>query len=357
MVEKRRLYSLDVLKFLAAILIVFHHFHQCFGSGNMKILFYEGSVIYYGHLVEFFFILSGIFMAIKNDVNQNTAFGKFISKKIIRLMPVAALSVIVFSILSAIYFHITQSWWLDIIPTPWNIMKSCLLIFAGGGISDSGVMPNNPIWYLCVLLICYVWYWLILWLAKRLAVTPRFMFIAMIFLGMGIITYNITFPFLNSSAARGYIAFFTGVELVDLYKAALVKCKREICCVSFGVILLFVVLYVVNAEFFLTDGQGFLLTFLFFPALICVCVCSEVVRKIFSHRICGTLGAVSFEMYIWHLVIFMLMITLDAYGVIDFQSEYGTMSGTLLIIIIWGYIVYYLVERPLKEWLTKKMNV
>ncbi len=132
MSEHKRFYSLDVLKFLAAILIVFHHFHQCFGSGNMKILFYEGSVIYYGHLVEFFFILSGIFMAIKNDVNQNTAFGKFISKKIIRLMPVAALSVIVFSILSAIYFHITQSWWLDIIPTPWNIMKSCLLIFAGG---------------------------------------------------------------------------------------------------------------------------------------------------------------------------------------------------------------------------------
>lgn len=217
-------------------------------------------------------------------------------------------------------------------------------------------MPNHPTWYLCVLLICYICYWLILWLAKRLSVIPRYMFIAMIFLGMGIITYNIAFPYLNRSVARGYVAFFTGVVLVDLYKTVLEKHRKITCCISLGVILLFVILYVVDAGFFLTDGQEFLLTFLFYPALIALFVCSETVIKLFSHRIFRTFGAVSFEMYLWHFVIFMFISTLDAYGVINFQSNYRTMLGVLLIIIIWGYIACYLVELPLTEWLIKRLK-
>lgn len=39
-----RVQSLDALKFFASMLILFHHFHQCFGQGNMGISFYEGGV-------------------------------------------------------------------------------------------------------------------------------------------------------------------------------------------------------------------------------------------------------------------------------------------------------------------------
>ena len=57
-----RKYSLDVLRIIATILIVFHHYGQVTGLYLEGHINYWNGRFYFGYVVEFFFLLSGYFM-------------------------------------------------------------------------------------------------------------------------------------------------------------------------------------------------------------------------------------------------------------------------------------------------------
>ena len=77
---------------------------------------------------------------------------------------------------------------------------------------------NNPTWYISVLMLCYVVFYIIVYIANRIKIHPQYLFVVMIFLGMGINTYGINLPFLNGSSSRGYYAFFFGILLAGILK-------------------------------------------------------------------------------------------------------------------------------------------
>ena len=54
-----RKYSLDVLRIIATILIVFHHYGQVTGLYLEGHINYWNGRFYFGYVVEFFFLLSG----------------------------------------------------------------------------------------------------------------------------------------------------------------------------------------------------------------------------------------------------------------------------------------------------------
>lgn len=58
--KNTREYSLDFLKVVATIIIVFHHYQQGFGVAFSKFNF-AGGKFYFGYIVELFFVLSGYF--------------------------------------------------------------------------------------------------------------------------------------------------------------------------------------------------------------------------------------------------------------------------------------------------------
>lgn len=62
-IENTHFYFLDFLKFILAVIIVFHHFQQHLSVKFENFNFYYGR-IYFGHIVEFFFIISGILMTL-----------------------------------------------------------------------------------------------------------------------------------------------------------------------------------------------------------------------------------------------------------------------------------------------------
>ena len=59
--ERKRIFILDILKIVATILIVFHHYQQILNVEFNKINFFGGK-FYFGHLVELFFLISGFLM-------------------------------------------------------------------------------------------------------------------------------------------------------------------------------------------------------------------------------------------------------------------------------------------------------
>ena len=54
----KRIYTLDVVKILASICIIFHHYQGEFGVQFSHFNFHNGR-FYFGYLVELFFIISG----------------------------------------------------------------------------------------------------------------------------------------------------------------------------------------------------------------------------------------------------------------------------------------------------------
>ncbi len=57
-----RKYSLDVLRIIATILIIFHHYGQVTGLYLEGHINYWNGRFYFGYVVEFFFLLSGYFI-------------------------------------------------------------------------------------------------------------------------------------------------------------------------------------------------------------------------------------------------------------------------------------------------------
>ena len=101
----KRYYSLDILKFIAAILIIFHHFQQSFDVKYSGFNFFGGD-IYFGNIVELFFMLSGFFMAMGAERYAKQPFSSFMGKRALRLLPMAWITVTIHAIILVLYKHI-----------------------------------------------------------------------------------------------------------------------------------------------------------------------------------------------------------------------------------------------------------
>ena len=109
MESQDRQYSIDFLKIVATILIVFHHYQQIFieqtGTWYGKVLFYNGS-FYFGYVVEFFFIVSGFFMyRYIQRIQEGLTFKNFILKRTSRLIPLMAVAAVVYEIFLAMFHN------------------------------------------------------------------------------------------------------------------------------------------------------------------------------------------------------------------------------------------------------------
>ena len=57
--ETKRKNGLDILRIIATVLIIFHHYQQAVGDfQGSRISFYSGR-FYFGYIVELFFVMSG----------------------------------------------------------------------------------------------------------------------------------------------------------------------------------------------------------------------------------------------------------------------------------------------------------
>lgn len=156
--------------------------------------------------------------------------------------------------------------------------------------SDLGF--NNPLWYVCVLFICYTALYCLNRFSPRIGISTHYLYIAMVLLGLGIHYYKINLPFLNEQVARGYVAFFLGMLLYELYKKYGSDKK-----LYFSSVVLIVVSFI-GAALRMIDDQWAIFTFLLFPSVLFILLGAE---KIFSSKVFAVLGGVSFEMYLWHV--------------------------------------------------------
>lgn len=220
---REREYSLDVLKIVATTFILFHHYQQGSGAVYKYINFWDGQ-FYWGYLVELFFVLSGYFSFIYvKKIKEGWCFREFAYKKITRLIPLLALSVFVEAAIYLYRIHLGA----EIEISLWGILLNALGVQTGWVTQVKAV--NGPSWYISVLLLCYLLFYVVTYLSKRWRIPHTYFYIGTICVGIAINTYGLSLPFLNSSTARGYVGFFTGVLLAAyLKKYEKYKVKNEI---------------------------------------------------------------------------------------------------------------------------------
>ena len=78
-------------------------------------------------------------------------------------------------------------------------------------------------------------------------------------------------------------------------------------------------------------------------------------HKIFRHKIWGTLSGISFEVYLWHLPLMLLMYLIM--NVTGWNPPFENMASMYIFLgITWVFatIMYFGVERPITKLLTRK---
>lgn len=351
--NNKRCYSLDALKVFATILIVFHHYQQMTGAYFEHSINYFGGKFYFGYIVELFFILSGYFMfKYIERIKKGLSFKRFYLKRMQRLLPLVMLSAICYEILLILYEKIFQKSYFDIKPTLWGTIIDSLGLQSGWVFADPFV--NAPTWYISVLFLCYAIFYLVTFLSQKLHVSSRYFYVAIILLGCGINTFGINLPFFNSQSARGFYSFFTGILLATYFYEKEINWKESLISLFTLMVLIFCIIFHYD---FVENGFVYLLTFCFYPAII-ILFQSHFISKLFSNRFWGRWGEISFDVYIWHNLLFIVMFLFLKF--IDRAPNFSKHSNMYLfcfIAEIVGLISYYLIERPISKVFSKKKEI
>ena len=348
--ERTRNYAFDILRILATICIVFHHYQQVTGAYFENRINFCNGRFYFGYVVEFFFLLSGFFMYhyIKK-IFAGMTFRDFILPRLIRLLPLVLLSGIFYEICLGIYKLLYGEDWFGIKITIWGVIINAL------GIQDGWVFQNpcvnNVTWYVSVLILCYVTFYIATCFGKNLKIPCVYLYIFIILLGCGVQTYGINLPFFNQSSARGYYSFFTGILLAMYLKKHEVTKKSVVG--STGIIIGFISILVLKSEW-IENGVNYLVTFLVYPAVL-MCFSWEPLHGIFKHKYIGKLGKITYDVYIWHNVNFVVMyIIIKILNLNINLYSYKTMVIYAIIQFVVGYLSYHIIEKPLYSFWNKK---
>lgn len=304
----------SLLKFMGAILIaVFLHYNDHFlpnlGIANP----FEGNALLWNisHnsriLVEMFFLLSGILFAwvYKKRILAGEGFDSFFGKRILRIFPSVILTSIVMYLGNAVLYAYTGTLWscgtLDLMEL---LIDS---LFGGKPVFGAANTLNGPIWYINVLMLCYVLAYILTRSYKKHR--SVFIYALPILLGLMIQYSGVEFLFWNARVARGLLAFFIGVFLgmfLTVYRDHFSPRSRRLFQLGGGMLLVAAV-FVRTSPWFglLVKSMSNFYAFLVFPCLIFICYDCQWLNRLCSTRLVRWMGNISFGIYLWDFPIYL----------------------------------------------------
>ena len=347
---KERIYSLDIIKIIATICLICHHYQIYTGTKFSYGLNFVGDGFKFTYLVELFAVLSGFFMfSYVEKIQEGMSFKEFFVPKYLRFLLPQMLSVVVFAVLDVIYEHLCMEQFFDRTVQLWGVIVAALGFSCGWGLENPKM--NGTIWYISVLLLCYVIMYVIVFLSKKLGNAPYWLFAFMIFLAFN---HKLNIPFIDSQTSRGVYAFFWGLILAKFFKGKRIKHREAILAGFFFGISLFVLLLFRND--YASSGINFLYTFILYPLLL-IFMLSDIVKKCFGNKLWGIIGAISFEAYIWHFPCILALIDIDAKW--KLSLDYSNRLYMFIIIIcsyFIGALCYYFIEKPFVKYVKNNID-
>ncbi len=351
---------LDLLRFLAALAVAFFfHYIIVFGESPLS-----GNIVgdalnkYGGYVVELFYIISGFVMytAYSERIREGkTNFTKYLTDRVVRLYPAMIVSVIATIIpMWAGYALWDEAVSNDSAVTLFAIILN-LLGLNGGTVLEHTFMTtvNGPSWYITVLLICYLLFYGIIKLCRGSKGAENVAFMVMIVLGIFFYINPMNIPMMFVCCTRGYIFFFVGVFLAQIYGKTNWIGNLIMCAIS--VIMIYMYFFASHHDLLMNESLEFGLFIVlpivmffigFFPLEY---ICSNVVVKF--------LGGISFGIFLWNLPVFIWVRFVERY--MDESFTYGSITTYLIIVTIncvVGILSYILIDKLLVNFIKKRIQ-
>ena len=325
----QRKYSIDFLKITATIFILLHHYQQLIGGVFPTVINFYGGRFNFGLMVELLFTLSGfvVFPYIAK-IYSGMTLKTFMTKRIKRLLPVIAITAVAYQACALLYYALFghMEWFFNTTQL-WDLIVASIGMQSGWVFTDI-IYVNYPVWYISVLLLCYLIFWIGTYICTRLHTSSRYFCVFMILFGIVINSLGLDLPFMSDYTARGYISFFVGVLMGTYIYDSKVEAGTGIIALLTVVILALV--YVIRPES-LENGFNYILSFLFYPSLI-ILFLTEPVKKLFKHKIWGYLSEVIFNSFMWHYTSFILLLAFMAK--VPGESVWCSRIGMIIWLVI-----------------------
>ena len=189
---------------------------------------FYGGKIYFGYIVEIFFLMSGFFMVpYIARIQDKMSFPTFFGKRLIRLLPSMIVGTVFYDI--ALFFYVRLCNGTLRYPTDINVFGSIVTALGIGSWSITKDYEINPIcWYVSVLLLCYILMYIFVFISKVTKI-PAGILLAVPMIAGVVITHVTEFsiiPFFSTRIARGYIHFFGGM-LLGIIISGLFKTNKK----------------------------------------------------------------------------------------------------------------------------------
>jgi len=342
----KRLYSIDLLKFICSIMIVLGHLQ---GQKEYKIFIdftNYGEFAVSRRIVLLFFIISG-FLAISNyEKIQNSSFLNYFINKAIRIYPMSIITITFCTFARGLFVYLYR-YWLDELPIDlWTLLCNYSLTYYGG-FFDYKVGINGPLWYISALLVCYI----LLFIICKLSNNKKHIIILLllaVFCGLLARYLDLDLPYINQDMAWTYMPFFLGTLLYFIYDFCYKQSYIKHLFITSFFNMMFIIVALINRWNFNIFNSEFFILFVFLPSLLFI----TIYLNGYINKDISFLGGISFEIYVWHMFFIILIYCLE-FLFPSIKLLYGVAFEAIFAVFIVAIstVSYLYIEQPINKML------
>lgn len=360
---------LDGLRGVAALLVIWYHFFECFATSGVDQKFNHGYLA-----VDFFFVLSGFVIGYAYDDRWKKGLTKseFIERRLIRLQPMVVMAVILGLI--AYIIQGCEHW--DHSQAPlWAIGLSFVL-----GLFMIPALPGTemdvrgygemfplvgPSWSLFFEYIGSILY--AIWLHK---LTTKALRIVVILCGIGLCvvalsnmsgTYSLGVGW--SLAEMGFfgglmrLGFSFGIGLLMSRGFKPVKIRGAFWICSLAIIIMMCAPYITltGQPSILNAMYDLVCTLLIFPCVVYLGASGKTSDRN-SQKTCSFLGLISYPIYIIHYPAMYLFYAWVWNNELTFSEAWPVTAGIFITLVPLSYLFVRFYDIPVRKWLTSKFK-
>lgn len=258
-------------------------------------------------------MLSGFGMFLGYNVNISMCqitFKQYIIKRIKKIYPLFILTLILVTILEIWYKHLTGKTFVYHHFDCWHFFIN--LILCQDGIFGTEYSFNAPSWCISICFILYIIHFSVIYFSKE-KINVIYIYIILMFLGLGIISMKLNYPFLlNLFFGRGLSCFSIGVILANIY---INSNKLNTNLIGYICLIILVFYYSVYISRYnaIIGNNSFIFIMLISPSIIISILYVSWLNKLLSMKPMLFLGSLSINIYLLHFIMQCIIRNMDLY--------------------------------------------